>query len=250
LAISPLILSFLTNQASFIKRAEEPEFDADLLSQLLAQAGITDVATVATGSTDKGRADNWLVRIAKATPILFSFDPDDGGNSAVSEYWSKVLPSGIVWPGIGGDITDMHQAGKDVVKWFKKGLKIATLPIVDPVPAPTPAQVAPVQEEDDRHFKPWPAHLDSKLPCYRCGGNILKYAERLDTWMCLCYFDMEYALEMRHFKPKGEWAEPVISKCCRCDKLAVMHDNVTTPYCVDCSPVQQQSIRLDERITR
>lgn len=113
---------------------QEGEFDADLLAQLLAQAGITNVSSIATGSTDKGRADNWLVRIAQASPVLFSFDPDAGGTEAIKEYWSKVLPSGTAWPGVGGDITEMHLAGRDVVKWFTTGLQIASLaPIVPPV---------------------------------------------------------------------------------------------------------------------
>lgn len=111
---------------------QEGEFDADLLAQLLAQAGITDVSSIATGSTDKGRADNWLVQIAKASPIIFAFDPDNGGKEAIDEYWHKVLPAGTVWPGIGGDITEMHLAGRDVAKWFNTGLQIANLtPVVE-----------------------------------------------------------------------------------------------------------------------
>jgi CHC2 zinc finger/DNA primase catalytic core, N-terminal domain len=215
-------------------------------------------AFVATGSVVRGRTVRWESQLWLVSPVLITYDddaPDKHGKRAGDEgadHWLKALPDASRWLPWAHDVNDMLTSGVDLRAWLKLGLDSAALEqdiiedeasqLIEPTEqepsVPTPAHVNPVQEEEDRHFKHWPAHLDSKLPCYRCGGNILMYAERLGEWMCLCYFDMQDALEMRHFKPKGEWAEPVISKCCRCDNPAIAYGNVVKPYCVDCSPVQ------------
>jgi DNA primase len=103
----------------------EGEYNADILDMVLKKAGITNVSVIATGSTGKGRADNWLAKIAKASPILISFDPDGAGARAVNDYWLKVLPQALAWPSRHGDLNDMYLAGIDIVKWMWKGLQIA-----------------------------------------------------------------------------------------------------------------------------
>lgn len=125
----------------------EGEFNADILAQVLKDAGITHIAVIATGSTGKGRADNWLMKIAKAAPILFSFDPDSGGDQAVKKYWAKVLPQALIWPSVGGDLNDMYLTGKDVLKWMKRGLKLVGADMVSPPtiiePLSTPVMMDP-----------------------------------------------------------------------------------------------------------
>lgn len=89
----------------------EGEFNADLLAQELERAGMNGVAVIATGSTSKGRADNWLTRIASASPIILAFDSDHGGDKAIQEYWGKCLPHAMPYRTIGGDLNEMHLAG-------------------------------------------------------------------------------------------------------------------------------------------
>ena len=129
----------------------EGEYNADILAMVLRQADITDIGVIATGSTGKGRSDNWLAKIAKASPILISFDPDGAGVQAVKDYWQKVLPNALFWPSRGGDLNDMYLAGGSdaILKWLKKGLKIAgseITPVIEsspsPIQEPPPADVS------------------------------------------------------------------------------------------------------------
>lgn len=130
----------------------EGEINADILAMVLRNAGIEHINVVATGSTGKGRADNWLAKIAKASPILISFDPDGAGAKAAKDYWHKVLPHALLWPSRGGDLNDMYLAGVDVMKWLNKGLKIAGSEVVSSEPAPVepaPAPEAPQLTEEE-----------------------------------------------------------------------------------------------------
>ncbi len=220
-------------------------------------------AFVATGSVARGRTVRWEARLWLVSHVLVSYDddaPDKHGKRAGDEaakYWLKALPHAVQWLPWSHDLNTMLVEGKDLRAWLQLGLDSAELeqeteddigdknvvpqPPVQAAPASDPAPPAEAEAETEQERrKPWPVHLDSKLPCYRCGGNELLYEPELSTWMCFCYFDMKHALENRHFKPK-KIATSDVSKCCRCEKPAIVHGNDVKPYCVDCSPVKQAS---------
>jgi len=193
-------------------------------------------AFVATGSVKRGRILRWESRFWLASHVLIAYDDDRAGDEG-AKYWLQTLPHAVQWLPWSHDLNDLLVESKDLHAWLQLG--IASSELKQETEDDISDTVVPQPPEQERR-KPWPARYDSKLPCYRCGGNELLYEPEMSTWMCLCYFDMKYALDRHHFKPRKS-AVPGTSKCCRCEKPAVVYGNDVKPYCVDCSPVKQAS---------
>lgn len=99
----------------------EGEFDAMLIDYQSAQAGLYEVVGVATGGVTGARLLRWISRLAIARLVLLAFDADEPGDKA-ADWWQYVLPKARRLRPICHDITDMHQAGMNLVAWLKESL--------------------------------------------------------------------------------------------------------------------------------
>lgn len=103
----------------------ESELDALLI---MIYAGDV-VNVVATGGIDRGRADNWILKIQKASPVIFAFDNDSAGDSAYTSFWENKFPHALRRRPTSKDITDMYKAHDDIRQWVENGLKLASYQI-------------------------------------------------------------------------------------------------------------------------
>jgi hypothetical protein len=97
--------------------------EAALDALAIHQAAGDVITPVATGTTG-ARSVKWIARLAGCSPILLSFDRDEGGNSP-TEYWRGIFPSAPVWHAFGDDPATMLQRGHDVRAWVLAGLQHA-----------------------------------------------------------------------------------------------------------------------------
>jgi len=84
----------------------EGVFDAVIMEQALAEAGITGIAVVATVSTNGSYEDRYVMLLSLCESVVVAFDNDEGGNKAAG-WWLKRLPDSRRWAPTGGDINEM-----------------------------------------------------------------------------------------------------------------------------------------------
>lgn len=99
----------------------EGEFDALILMQEIG--GYASV--VATGSTDRGRSDEWIPQLVKASHMILAFDNDEAAQEAIKKYWLRVFPNAVVWKPTAKDINEMHIKNANVLLWAKRAMLLA-----------------------------------------------------------------------------------------------------------------------------
>lgn len=90
----------------------EGVFDALVMEQVLAETGIGDVVTVATGSADSAQEHRWLMRLAICSRVIVAFDNDEAGHKA-SRFWLDRLSNAERWAPPVGDINESYLVDKN-----------------------------------------------------------------------------------------------------------------------------------------
>ena len=90
----------------------ESEFDA-----LVARQAAPAYAHCATGGTDGAKETRWIARIALASAVLVTYDPDPAGDERATWWLSRLKNAARLRP-VGGDVTTMHCAGNKLGPWL------------------------------------------------------------------------------------------------------------------------------------
>ncbi len=122
----------------------EGYFDA----MAIHQAARDHVSPVASG-TSGGRMMRWIHQLARAKPLLLSYDRDEPGTKAMA-YWRHAFPNCTTWRTPYADPAQLLKDGGDVRGWVQAGLRYALREPAQPSPVQTPPEPAPAQSADDQ----------------------------------------------------------------------------------------------------
>ncbi len=149
----------------------EGVFDAVAMKQALSEAGVSEVAVVATGSTNGSYEDRWVMRLALCEKVVVAFDGDEGGDRAAT-WWLKRLSDSYRWTPSHGDVNAM---------WLKDRQGLVDACMAGFIPR-NPCRVCEVASiDEDTYGRPWCAEhfpkmieneADLELYCYECGDDL------------------------------------------------------------------------------
>jgi DNA primase len=97
----------------------EGEFDCMLLDYELIRSRAYEYSVVATGSASGARLLQWLTLLGLVRKVLLAFDADCAGDTAAN-WWSQYLSNSTRLKPTKKDITEMWQAGEDLVSWVRQ----------------------------------------------------------------------------------------------------------------------------------